>query len=116
MVAEKTGDTDGKRLALAASCAGIFLAVLRSTSANTALPEIRADLGGAVAGLQWVAGSYTLVLASLLLSVGALTDCPLRLPGRRRSVRFGATPCGLYLRWCISRWSRIVILLPEHAR
>jgi DHA2 family methylenomycin A resistance protein-like MFS transporter len=74
MVAEKTGDTDGKRLALAASCAGIFLAVLRSTSANTALPEIRADLGGAVAGLQWVAGSYTLVLASLLLSVGALTD------------------------------------------
>ena len=70
MVAEKTGGTDGKRLALAASCAGIFLAVLRSTSANTALPEIRADLGGAVAGLQWVAGSYTLVLASLLLSVG----------------------------------------------
>ena len=80
MVAEKTGGTDGKRLALAASCAGIFLAVLRSTSANTALPEIRADLGGAVAGLQWVAGSYTLVLASLLLSVGALTD---RLGARR---------------------------------
>src|SRR5829696_2216479 len=80
MVAEKTGDTDGKRLALAASCAGIFLAVLRSTSANTALPEIRADLGGAVAGLQWVAGSYTLVLASLLLSVGTLTD---RLGARR---------------------------------
>lgn len=73
-VAEKTGGAGGKRLALAASCAGIFLAVLRSTSANTALPEIRADLGGAVAGLQWVAGSYTLVLASLLLSVGALTD------------------------------------------
>lgn len=72
------GTTDGtgynKRLALAASCAGIFLAVLRSTSANTALPEIRADLGGAVSGLQWVVGGYTLVLASLLLSVGALTD------------------------------------------
>ena len=80
MVAEKTSGTGGKRLALAASCAGIFLAVLRSTSANTALPEIRADLGGAVAGLQWVAGSYTLVLASLLLSVGALTD---RLGARR---------------------------------
>jgi MFS transporter, DHA2 family, methylenomycin A resistance protein len=72
------GATDGtdnhKRLALAASCTGIFLAVLRSTSANTALPEIQADLGGAVSGLQWVAGGYTLVLASLLLSVGALTD------------------------------------------
>src|SRR5215203_5721323 len=80
MVAEKTGGTDGKRLALAASCAGIFLAVLRATSVNTALPEIRADLGGAVAGLQWVAGGYTLMLASLLLSVGALTD---RLGARR---------------------------------
>jgi DHA2 family methylenomycin A resistance protein-like MFS transporter len=33
-----------------------------------------------VAGLQWVVGSYTLVLASLLLSVGALTD---RLGARR---------------------------------
>ncbi len=78
------GATDGtdndKRLALAASCTGIFLAVLRSTSANTALPEIQADLGGAVSGLQWVAGGYTLVLASLLLSVGALTD---RLGARR---------------------------------
>jgi DHA2 family methylenomycin A resistance protein-like MFS transporter len=74
MVAEKTGGTGGKRLILVASCAGIFLAVLRATSANTALPEIQADLGGAVSGLQWVAGSYTLVLASLLLSVGALTD------------------------------------------
>jgi MFS transporter, DHA2 family, methylenomycin A resistance protein len=63
-----------KRIVLAASCAGIFLAILRSTSANTALPDIRADLGGTLSGLQWVAGSYTLVLASLLLSVGALTD------------------------------------------
>ena len=76
MGANVTSGTDNnlKRIVLAASCAGIFLAVLRSTSANTALPEIRADLGGSVAGLQWVAGSYTLVLAGLLLTVGALTD------------------------------------------
>lgn len=78
MVAEDTGATGKNRinqkLTLAVSCAGIFLAVLRSTSANTALPAIQADLGGAVSGLQWVAGGYTLLLASLLLSVGALTD------------------------------------------
>src|SRR5215207_1787403 len=70
MTAEVTEDTGGKRLALVASCAGIFLAILRSTSVNTALPEIGADLGGALSGLQWVVASYTLVLASLLMSVG----------------------------------------------
>jgi len=74
MTAEVTEGTGGKRLALVASCAGIFLAILRSTSVNTALPEIGADLGGALSGLQWVVASYTLVLASLLMSVGALTD------------------------------------------
>jgi hypothetical protein len=36
MVAKKIGGTGGKSLALAVSCAGIFLAVLCSTSANTA--------------------------------------------------------------------------------
>lgn len=46
-----------KRIVLAASCAGIFLAVLRSTSANTALPEIRADLGGSVAGCSGSRGA-----------------------------------------------------------
>jgi hypothetical protein len=41
-----------KRIVLVVSCVGMFLAVLRSTSANTILTDIRADLGGAVAGLQ----------------------------------------------------------------
>ena len=43
-----------KRLVLAASCLGFFTAMLRATSVNTALPTIRDDLGGGVAGLQWV--------------------------------------------------------------
>lgn len=63
-----------KRLILAASCLGISLSILRSTSINTALPAVRADLGGSVTGLQWVVGGYTLVLGSLLLSAGALSD------------------------------------------
>jgi len=43
-----------KRLVLAASCLAFFVAILRATSVNTALPAIRADFGGGVAGLQWV--------------------------------------------------------------
>lgn len=63
-----------KRLVLAASCLGLFAAVLRATSVNTALPEIQGELGGGMAGLQWVLNGYTLVFASLLLTAGALSD------------------------------------------
>ena len=69
-----------KRLVLAASCLGFFVAILRATSVNTALPAIRDDLGGGVAGLQWVLNGYTLVFAGALLTAGALSD---RLGARR---------------------------------
>lgn len=74
---EEGGD---RRLVLAASCLGFFVAILRATSVNTALPAIREDLGGGVAGLQWVLNGYTLVFAGLLLTSGALSD---RLGARR---------------------------------
>ena len=35
-----------KKLVLAACCFGFFMAILRATSVNTALPAMRADLGG----------------------------------------------------------------------
>jgi hypothetical protein len=46
MIAKATSGTanTNKRIVVAASCAGIFLAVLRSTSANTALPDVRVSL------------------------------------------------------------------------
>jgi hypothetical protein len=59
MIAKATSGSanTNKRIVVAASCAGIFLAVLRSTSADTALPDVRGDLGGALSGLQWVGGA-----------------------------------------------------------
>jgi len=47
---------------------------------NVTLPSIRSDLGGGVAGLQWVVDSYTLMFAALLLTAGSLSD---RLGARR---------------------------------
>ena len=41
---------------------------------NVALPTIERDLGASVSGLQWVVNAYPLVLASLLMSFGALAD------------------------------------------
>ena len=43
-----------KRLALIAAIMGSFVAGLDATAVNVALPSIRADLGGGLAGQQWV--------------------------------------------------------------
>jgi DHA2 family methylenomycin A resistance protein-like MFS transporter len=51
--AARVADPD-PRAALAASVLGFFVVTLDATVVNVALPSIRADLGGALAGLQWV--------------------------------------------------------------
>src|SRR5207247_6266658 len=55
------------------------------------LPSVRADFGGGISGLQWVAAGYTLMFAALLLSAGALAD---RIGARRA---FGAGVAGFVL-------------------
>ncbi|MER0449875.1 MFS transporter [Streptomyces sp. Edi4] len=60
--------------ALAAAVLGFFVITLDVSGVNVALPAMRDDLGGALSGLQWVADSYTLMFAALMLSAGALSD------------------------------------------
>ncbi len=57
-----------------------FMVALDVTALNVALPEMGRDLAAGMDRLQWIAGAYTLVFASLLLSAGALSD---RLGARR---------------------------------
>jgi EmrB/QacA subfamily drug resistance transporter len=52
----------------------LFLAYLDSTILNVALPAIQHDLQASLSGLQWVADSYLLVLASVLLLAGSAAD------------------------------------------
>ncbi|MFE5566596.1 MFS transporter [Amycolatopsis japonica] len=66
--------------ALAAAVLGFFVVTLDAVVVNVTLPTIRADLGGGVAGLQWVVDGYTLMFAALLLTAGSLSD---RLGARR---------------------------------
>lgn len=56
------------------------MVTLDAVVVNVTLTSIRADLGGGVAGLQWVVDGYTLMFAALLLSAGSLSD---RLGARR---------------------------------
>jgi DHA2 family methylenomycin A resistance protein-like MFS transporter len=57
-----------------AICLGYFAIILDGSVLNVAIPAIRADLNGSLAGAQWVLNAYTLTLACLLLTFGALGD------------------------------------------
>jgi EmrB/QacA subfamily drug resistance transporter len=63
-----------KRLALLAAILGSFVAGLDATAVNVALPAIERDLGGGLAGQQWVSNAYLLTLGSLILVGGSLGD------------------------------------------
>ena len=80
-----------KRLTLAAAILGSITAFIDSTVVNVALPRIREDLGGGLAGQQWLTDAYLLTLGSLLLVGGALGD----LYGRRRMFSIGLWTFGV---------------------
>jgi MFS family permease len=67
-------------LALVLLGAAQFIVILDVTVVNVALPSIQADLGFALADLQWVVTAYTLAFGGLLLLGGRAAD----LLGRRR--------------------------------
>jgi len=69
-----TAVTSAQRLSLVAAIMGSFVVGLDATVVNVALPSIAADLGGGLAGQQWVANGYLLALGSLILVGGALGD------------------------------------------
>jgi EmrB/QacA subfamily drug resistance transporter len=63
-----------QRLSLLAAIMGSFVVGLDSTVVNVALPAIERDLGGGLAGQQWISNGYLLALASLILVGGSLGD------------------------------------------
>ncbi|MGO9886480.1 MAG: DHA2 family efflux MFS transporter permease subunit [Solirubrobacteraceae bacterium] len=85
-----------KQLALVAAIMGSFVAGLDSTAVNVALPAIRADLGGGLAGQQWVSNAYLLTLGSLILVGGSLGD----LYGERRVFSIGVGGFGVVSLLC----------------
>ena len=72
---------------LAVVLAAEVLDLLDATVVNVAAPSIRADLGGAVSTIQWIAAGYTLAFGVLLVVGGRLGD----RWGRRRMFLIGAT-------------------------
>jgi len=63
----------------------LLLVGMDVTIVNVALPAIQRDLHASLAGLQWIMDAYTLVVASLLMLSGSMSD---RF-GRRRVFQIG---------------------------
>ena len=74
-----------QRWTLVVVCAATAMLMLDIAVVNTALSRIAEDLDTGLSGLQWVVDSYTLALATTVLTAGALAD---RL-GRRRLFTIG---------------------------
>src|SRR3954453_8924010 len=80
-----------KRGALLAAILGSTVVSIDASVVNIALPHITDDLGGGLAGQQWVANAYLLTLASLILIAGSLSD----IFGERRVFSLGVAGFGL---------------------
>ncbi len=81
---------DRRRLALVAAILGSFVVGLDATVVNVALPAVSEDLGGGLAGQQWVSNAYLLTLGSLILIGGSLGD----VYGERRVFTVGVAGFG----------------------
>jgi EmrB/QacA subfamily drug resistance transporter len=73
------------RWVLAVTILGSAIGFLDATVVNVALPQIGAELGADVAGLQWIINGYGLTLAALILLGGSFSD----RYGRRRIFNLG---------------------------
>src|SRR4051794_16174134 len=90
--------TPGRRrqIALVATILGSGIALLDATIVNVALPAIEEDLGGGLAGQQWVSNAYLLTLGSLILVAGSLGD----IYGERRVFSIGVGGFGVVSLLC----------------
>ncbi|MFE3904243.1 MFS transporter [Streptomyces sp. NPDC059153] len=71
---DRRAQSPSPTLSLVASLLGFALIMLDASVVNVALPSMGSDLGGGMAGLQWVVDAYTIAFAALLLSTGAFSD------------------------------------------
>jgi len=85
-----------QQLTLLAAVCGSAVATIDGSIVNVALPAIERDLGGGLAGQQWVANAYLLSLGSLILLGGSLGDAW----GERRVFTIGIAAFGAFSLAC----------------
>lgn len=83
--------TRQQKTVLIISILASFVAFLDGSVVNVALPAITRELGGGLAGQQWVVDAYLITLGALILLAGSLSD----LFGRVRILVFGLIGFGV---------------------
>src|SRR5581483_121716 len=86
---------------LGVACAATFMLLLDTNIVAVALPSIARDLNASFDDLQWVIDAYSLGLASLLLTAGALSD----VLGRRNVFAIGLVVFTAFSAICGLAWS-----------
>lgn len=95
-----------QRIGFFAICLGYFAIILDGSVLNVAIPAVRHDLGTSMAAAQWVLNGYTLTLAALLLTAGALGD---RI-GLRRTLLAGTLLFTLASAFCAAAPNTAVLI------
>ena len=85
MTEQQTPITRRQWLAMGTLSLGVSLVIMDATIVNVALPVVIEDLGLDSSGAQWMNAVYSLVFASLMLTVGRIGD----LYGRKRLYAVG---------------------------
>jgi EmrB/QacA subfamily drug resistance transporter len=83
--------TRTQRLTLLAAIVGTSVVMLDGSIVNVALPAVERDLGGGLAGQQWVVNAYLLLLGSFILIGGSLGD----IYGERKVFALGVAAFGV---------------------
>jgi len=86
-------------------CAATFMLLLDTNIVAVALPSIASDLNASFDDLQWVIDAYSLGLAVLLLTAGALSD----VLGRRQVFAIGLVVFTTFSAVCGLAWSATVL-------
>jgi EmrB/QacA subfamily drug resistance transporter len=102
---EQEGPSHDRRWTLVAVCTTTFMLLLDITVVVVALPNIQRDLHASLTGLQWVVDAYSLTLAALILTAGALAD----RYGRRLLFRVGVVFFTFSSLLCGLAWSIAVL-------
>lgn len=69
-----TSDKKRQRLILIATCTALMAVIASVTGLNVAQQEMAVELGASQSTVLWIINAYTVVLASMLLPVGAVGD------------------------------------------
>jgi EmrB/QacA subfamily drug resistance transporter len=93
--------------ALAAGSVASFLVPFMMSAVAITLPVVQTELGATAVELSWVAGSYILALAAILLPVGRLAD----IWGRRRTFVWGTAAFVVFSMCAAMAWSVVSLVV-----